>query len=118
MMDYQGLADVALSLLVEFGQAVTRVSYTAGSYSVATGEATVTGASTDRTGAIFDFGAGQTLERGSLIQVGDKRLILDATAGVNTQDHFLVGSTEYVIVSIGEISPAGIPVVYDLHLRA
>lgn len=115
--DYAELATTAEELLTEFGQDVTRTSYTAGTYDPATGATTPTTASTTRKGAIFDFGAGQTLVRGTLIQAGDKRLLVDVDAAINPQDHFTVGGKEYVIISVGEINPAGTRVLYDLHLR-
>lgn len=115
--DYAEIAANALETLTEFGQDVTRKSFTAGTYDPATGLVTPTTANTTRKGALFDFGAGQTLERGALIQGGDKRLLVDATATINPQDHFIIGGVEYVIVSIGEINPAGTPVLYDIHLR-
>ena len=118
MVDYAKSAANALKTLTKVGQSVTLRSYTAGTYDPATGLVTPTTADTTRKGALFDFGAGQTLERGTLIQGGDKRLLLDSTATVSPQDHFIVGSAEYVIVSIGEINPAGTVVLYDLHLRA
>lgn len=115
--DYAELATTAEELLTEFGQDVTRKSYTAGTYDPATGTTTPTTANTTRKGAMFDFGAGQTLERGTLIQAGDKRLLVDATATISPQDHFIVGGEEYVIVSLGEVNPAGTVVLYDLHVR-
>lgn len=115
--NYAEIAANALETLTEFGQDVTRRSYTAGTYSPSTGTVTPTTADTTRKGALFDFGAGQTLERGTLIQGGDKRLLVDATAAINPQDHFIVGGEEYVIVSLGEINPAGTVVLYDLHVR-
>ncbi len=67
---------------------------------------------------MLDFAAGREMERGNLIQGGDKRLLLDGSAPIpDLKDHFIVGSAEYVIVSLGEINPAGTPVMYDLHLR-
>lgn len=116
--DYAELAATALELLTEFGGDVVRRSYSAGVYDPATGLVTPTTADTTRQGALFDFGAGQTLERGTLIQGGDKRMLLDASATVAPQDHFIIGGVEYVIVSIGEINPAGTVVLYDLHLRS
>lgn len=115
--DYAEIAANALETLTEFGRDVTRRSYAAGTYDPATGLVTPTTADTTRKGALFDFGAGQTLERGTLIQAGDKRLLLDATATVSPQDHFIIGGVEYVIESLGEINPAGTCVLYDIHLR-
>lgn len=115
--DYASLAYTSRELLTEFGQAVTQRSYTVGTYDPATGAASPASADSARVGAMFDFGAGKTLERGGLIQAGDKRLLVDADADISPQDHFIVNSVDYVIVSIGEINPAGTRVLYDLHLR-
>lgn len=115
--NYSEVAANALETLTEFGRDVTRRSFTAGSYDPATGLVTPTTADTTRKGALFDFGAGQTLERGSLIQGGDKRLLLDATATVSPQDHFIIGGAEYLVITVGEINPAGTVVLYDIHLR-
>ncbi len=109
-MNYAQSAALALKLLTQFGQDVTRRSYTAGTSSPTT-------ADTTRKGAIFDFRNGKTVERGTLIQVGDKQLYVDADDEINQQDHFIVGGVEYVIVSVGEVNPAGTRVLYDLHLR-
>lgn len=116
-IDYASIAANALAALTDAGQDVTLRTYTAGTYDPATGTATPTTADTTRKGVIFDFGGGATLERGTLIQVGDKRLLLDAEASVSQQDHFVIGGVDYSIVSIGEVNPAGTCVLYDIHLR-
>lgn len=108
--NYAKAALSAVSLITKFGRDITRVAYTLDDPPVT--------ASTTRVGALLDFGAGQTLERGTLIQASDKRLLLDANGEVNPQDHFIVGGKEFVIVSVGEVNPAGTRVLYDLHLRA
>jgi len=115
--DYAELATLATDLLTEFGQAVTRRSYTAGAYNLATGTTTPTTADTSRIGALFDFTPNKTTERGTLIQTGDKQLLLDPTAAVSLQDHLIVGGVEYIIISVGEVNPAGTVVLYDLHVR-
>lgn len=116
-IDYTSIAGNALAALTGAGQNVTRRTYTTGAYDPATGIASSTTTDTTRKGVILDFGSGKTLERGTLIQVGDKRLLLDAEATVLPDDHFIIGGVEYSIVSIGEVNPAGICVLYDLHLR-
>lgn len=116
--DYASLSDLAVELIGEFGGPVSQITYTVGIYDPATGANSVSTATTDRYGAAFDFGAGKTTERGTLIQVGDKQLLLDPILAVAQQDHFVVGGEEYTIVSIGEVNPAGTRVLYDIHLRA
>lgn len=114
---YSDLAKTALSLLSQFGQTVTRREYVSGAYDPATGTAAQTFVDTSRKGALFDFGQGVTSVRGQLVQVTDRQLLLDATGPVTADDHFIAGGTEYTVVSLGEINPAGTPVIYDLHLR-
>lgn len=116
--DYSSLSDLAVELIGEFGGTVTQTTYTVGTYDPATGANSVSTATTDRYGAVFDFGAGKTTERGTLIQVGDKRLLLDPVLDVAQQDHFIVDSAEYTIISIGEVKPAGTRILYDIHLRS
>lgn len=115
--DYASVAAVALETLTEYGQDVTRRSYSAGTYDPATGLTTPTIADTTRKGVLMDFGGGQTLERGTLIQGGDKRLLVDATGAALPSDHWVVGGVEYVVVSVGEVNPAGTAVLFDLHVR-
>ena len=117
MSFYSDLAKVSLDLLTQFGQGITRRAYASGNYNPATGTAIQTTVDTSRKGAIFDFGQGVSVVRGQLVQIKDKRLLVDATGPVAITDHFIVGGTEYTVVTLGEISPAGTPVVYDLHIR-
>ncbi len=114
---YDELADLSLELLTEFGQSVTRRSYTVGTYDPATGSNSVTTADTTRKGAIFAIGDGVTTMFGNLVQEKDMRLLVDAEAAINLQDHFIVGGVEYVIVGMNEVSPAGTRVLFDLHVR-
>lgn len=116
--DYAAAAADALETLAEFGAPVTRRAVTTGAYDPATGAASVTTADTVRTGVFFDFKAGAQYERGQLIQVGDKRLLLDASATVALADRFVDGAgVEWSIVSLGSIAPAGVAVLYDIHVR-
>lgn len=114
---YTDLAKTALRLLSQFGQTVTRREYTSATYDPLTGTAAQTFVDTSRKGAIFDFGPGVTSVRGQLIQITDKQLLLDATGPVTADDHFIVGGTEYTVVTLSETNPAGTSVIYDLHLR-
>lgn len=116
-MNYAALAKTAQKTLKDFGGKVTHRTYTTGTYDPATGLSGASSVDTAPTGVLLDFGPGQTQERGTLIQGGDKRLLLEPSASVSPQDHFIVNGTEYVIVSIGEVKPAAIRVLYDIHLK-
>ena len=116
-MSYASNQAATLKTLTKKGQSVTRRAYTAGTFDPATSIATTSTTDTTRQGVLLDFGAGATLYRNELIQGGDKRLLLDAIgAAPDLKDHYVIGSVEYVVKSIGEVNPAGTPIVYDLHL--
>lgn len=115
--DYSEMAAVSLDLLTEFGQDVTRIAYTPGAYNPATGTSTPTTASTTRKGALFDIARGTQYLNGTLVERGDKQLLVDAEGAVNIEDRFTVNGVVYQIVSMAEVNPAGTPVLYDLHVR-
>lgn len=117
-MTYAANAASALRVLTRKGQSVTRRSYTTGTYDPAAGSVSAATADTTRKGVTFDYGVGGQYVRGQLIQNGDKRLLLDASATVELQDHFIIGGVEWTVVSLGEINPAGTVVLYDLHIRS
>lgn len=116
-IDYAAIAKSAKASLADAGQLVTRRAGTAGAYDPATGTAGVTVSDSQRTAVVLDFGAGQTMVRGVQIKGGDKRLLLEATGSApDLTDRYVIGGNEYTVVSIGETNPAGVPVLYDLHL--
>lgn len=116
--DYDEIADTAAELLAEFGTIVKLRAKGTAAYDVNTSRATPpTPVDRDRNGVLLDFDRGKKEERGQLIQAKDKRLIMEAGVIPSLEDVVIVGSTTYSIVSIGEASPAGLPIVYNLHLR-
>lgn len=115
--DYAKSAATAKRLLTQFGRTVTLRNYTIGTYDTATGANAVTYADTTWKGTLLDFGSGKTLERGGLIQVGDKRLLLESGAAPQLEDRIIAGGAEYAIIAVGEVNPAGVAVLFDLHLR-
>lgn len=117
MFDYADTAALALEALTEFGAPVIRRATTAPVYSPETGAASAVQSDLARMGAVFDYGAGQTQVRGTLIQGGDKRLLLDSSGEVLPTDQYVVNGIVYSVVSIGEVNPAGTPVLFDLHVR-
>lgn len=117
--NYAKTAATALRLLTRFGADVTlrnvpsTGTYTPGGTNVPGGPTDVT-----RKGAIFDFGKGQVNAAGGLIQGGDKRLLMEVGVVPSLEDRVVANGVEYVIKGVGEVNPAGVPVVYDLHVRA
>lgn len=118
--NYTSLAKTAAKTLKDFGKPLTLRDNPEAVYDPTQG--TTSGPSpkdTIRNGVIFDFGAGQTEVRGNLIQVTDKRCLLEVGTKPTTEDQIIDpdGGVIYKIVSVGEIKPATIPVLYDLHLH-
>jgi hypothetical protein len=116
--NYPKTAENSLKLLTRFGQTVTQRKITQGVYDPATGANTITYTDTTRKAVMLDFGKGMTQVNGTLIQQGDKQLLVDADADIEMQHKFIVGNIEWSIVSIGKVAPAGVAVLYDLHVRA
>lgn len=115
--DYAKAAATALRLLTKFGRDVTLRNYTVGTYDPATGTNSVSTSDVTVKAAVLDYGAGQMEQAGNLIQSGDKRCLVQAGTVPALEDHVIVGSKDYSILSVGEVNPAGTPVIYNLHLR-
>ena len=119
-MSYEQTAARASATLAKKGRDVILRQIEEGTYDTDQGSVSAA-APTDKTlkGVLFDFASGQTTVRGTLIEAGDKELYLEAKAGVvpSQRDQILVGADIYKIIAVGEINPAGVPVLYQLHLR-
>lgn len=115
---YDNLAATAARLLARFGQPVTLSRAATGAYDPATsGVTSAAPTALTRRGALFDFAAGVTNLRGNLVQATDRQLLLEAGEAPALTDSIVIGGQTFTIVSIGELNPAGVPVMYDLHVR-
>lgn len=115
---YAELASDALDILTEFGQPVTvTIASTDSVYDPAT--STNVNATTDypAVGAIFDLSDKEI--DGTLVQVGDKRIYVSAIGvpDVSIDDRVTVGAVTYRVVDPNTVAPAGIAVLYNLHVR-
>lgn len=116
--DYLKSQATATRLLTQFGQTVTRRTYTAGTYSPATGASAQTTADTSRIGVLLDYSnKGEQYVAGNLIQVGDKKLLLDGAGDAALTDRYIVQSVEYSVLSVMELKPAATAVMFEIHLR-
>lgn len=116
---YTRAAATSARLLAKYGQPITLRRVSAGTYDANTGVAVPGQTDITRNGALLDFGAGQTEERGNLIQAFDKRLLLEPGTPPTLKDRVVISSSaaQYTIVSIGEVNPGGTAALYDIHLR-
>ena len=112
MTFYSELAEVAVELLTEFGQAVTLTRTTGKSIDPVTGDITA-GTSDDQEtiGVIKPYS--ESLIDGTLIQVGDKEAIIMATIAPLTSDRI----NGMQIIKIIKINPAGTVLVYKVQVR-
>ena len=121
--DYSEIADVADEILEEFGQAVTLTHVEPGEYVPGEGITNTTTIQTG-TGAVIDWDARQV--DGTLILIGDKRLLLSPlnTAGTVLTAPVLgdtitdaAGIVYTLVAPLKTVSPAGTAVLYDFNLR-
>ncbi len=124
MSFYTRLQKTADKLFKSKGQTVTITRQSAGSYNPATGAATVTTTTQTGVGVIFDYGLKQI--DGTLIKVGDRRLLLSPlnTSGAALTAPALgdtvtdaAGVVYTLVEPLKTVSPAGTAVLYDCNLR-
>jgi hypothetical protein len=119
--DYSEIAELSAELLSEFGRTITQKRISNGAYNPATSSVVQVTTTRRRYGALFEFSqqslSGGQYIRGSMVESGDKQLLLDTTYDVELSDIFTIGTQEYTVVSIAETNPAGMPVLYELHVR-
>jgi hypothetical protein len=116
--DYVAMQGVSTSLLTQAGQSVTRTVVTVGAYNPATGEATTTTSTSTRKGALLNYSkTSEQYVRGNLVEINDRKLLLDATAAVALTDIYTIQGEQYTVVSIKPTNPAGTDVLFELHVR-
>ena len=116
MIFYSELAETALELLTEFGQAVTINRETSSSFDPTLGIDTTASSSFTGKGAAFEYKAMQI--DGTIVQAGDIQLYLNATATVPLiDDRITIDSATYQVMNVEQINPAGTPVLYIIQLR-
>lgn len=119
MSFYDDMKVTANDLLAEFGQTIVITTQTAGTYSPTTGTSTVTTATQTGRGAIFEYTNGSRDIDGTLIQQGDKKLLLSAVGITAPQmnDTLVANGKTWTIKGIKETNPAGSIVMYECNLR-
>lgn len=119
-MSYEQNAATATKLLTKFGKSVTLRQSSAPVYDETT-SSTAAAVVTDTVlkGAVFDLAEGVTSIRGTMVAAGDRQIYLEAKSGVvpKPDDQLIDGLDVYQVVSVGELNPAGVPVMYTLHVR-
>lgn len=121
---YDRMAATALRLIERFGLTATLSEVTPGEYDPVTGVETG-GATLTQTGQLIllDYTAqeaGIINAAGSLVQQGDKKIML-AAKGLEWPPTMtttvLADGLTWTIINIKSTNPAGMPLVYELHGR-
>jgi hypothetical protein len=113
--DYDNTAATALRLLQRFGAAATLKRQSAGDYNPSTGTDTVTVTTLATTACVFAYP--QSYIDGTLIQQGDQRAYLSNEQAPKQGDALTWQATDYTLVNVKPVSPAGVPVIYECQLR-
>lgn len=121
---YDEMAEVALELIAEFGQAGTLTNVTEGEYDPVTGFGTDPVTLTQSGQLILlDYSAAESgviNASGSLIQQGDKKIMLAAKGLAwppTITTTILAGGQAWSIANIKSTNPAGTPLLYEIHGR-
>lgn len=118
-MDYQAAASIAARLIGENGQVMmlTRIGNTA--YDTATSSAgSVELEYATTVGAMFGYSLHRA--QGTLIEAGDKRIMLSAIelAAPKPGDTITLGEENvWRIVAVNTMAPAGIPIYHECQVR-
>lgn len=114
MSFYGSLADTAKKLIADKGRTVTLRS---GSPVYDPITDTMTGGTTDtEVKAVFTAFRSDEVD-GTLIQRGDKKVIVDAKAAPQSGDAIIDGTTQYEIVDVMEVQPGEPTIIYKLQAR-
>lgn len=121
MAFYDEMAVVALDMITEFGQPVTLRDTNVGSYDPSTG--------TNAPDIVLEQVAksmlleykGYEFQNATLIQQGDRKLKIPAVGlqwPPTLKTKAVIQGRTWSVVNVKEISPAGIPILYELQVRS
>ena len=117
--NYQATADTALRLIERFGQPIEISTESGGSFDLILSIQTPPTITIEKcNGTVKDFGIKDI--DGTLVFAGDKLLTIPAN-GISkpaiTNKVSFGGSDYSIIPPVIEVSPAGLPITYKLHIR-
>lgn len=115
MSFYGGLADTAKKLIADKGRTVTLRSTGAQVYNPITD--TMTGGNTDTSVKAVFTAFKQTEIDGTLIQRGDKKVLLAAGIEPKGNDIIVDGGAHYRVVDIMAVQPGDTTILYTLQAR-
>lgn len=112
------LRKVANKVVSKFGGDVTVRIVTGGSYNTTTGAITESESDATVKGVLSDVALREVNE---LVQAGDKRLVIAASAvttAPETKDRIVIGSVVHQVIQVNTTEQDNTAIVYELILRA
>ena len=113
--NYVGTAATATRLLQRFGAAATLKRQTAGAYNPTAGTSTPSVAELATTAAVFAYP--QKYVDGTLIRQGDQQAFCAPGVEPKQGDVMAWQGTDYQVVMVKPVSPAGVAVLFEAQLR-
>ena len=113
--NYAATAATAARLLQRFGAAATLKRQTAGAYNPATGTSTPSVAELATTAAVFAYP--QKYVDGTLVLQGDQQAFCSPAVEPKQGDVMAWQGTDYQVVAVKPVSPAGVAVLFEAQLR-
>lgn len=116
MFNYQGSASTALSLINKFGRTIQHVSIVEGVYNVATSAVVNTEVTTN----VFacDFALEDNKYSQATVQSGDRYALIGQFSGViDVSDRLIIDGVRWSIVGVKKLAPAGVVVLWTVHIR-
>ncbi len=109
---------VALGLLERYGTSVTLRHCQPGTYDPASGQNSPTWSQYSLAGLVRDYRQEQV--DGSLVQSGDREIVLAAAADIPAPapgDRLELGGHTYTIVQVKTLEPGGLPLLHQCQIR-
>jgi len=113
--NYPATAATATRLLERFGAAATLKRQSGTAYDPATGTSTQTYTSYATTAAVFDYA--QKYIDGTLVKQGDQLAYCAPAVTPEQGDRFTWNGVDYSVIAVKAVSPAGVPVLYEVQIR-
>ena len=117
MTFYEEMSATAAELIAEFGQTITLERSAPGAYDASTGIVPVTTTSLSGTGIDLDYTVREI--DGTLVQRGDRKLLMSVKAGVvpAVSDVAIVGAVRFRVLAVKPLAPGGVTLTYELQCR-
>jgi hypothetical protein len=119
--DYSRSVATANRLLTRFGRTIQVQTVAEGVYDPETSTSTPVTTNTDVKACDFDFedkSGGQIYQSDSLVQIGDRYALVAPTVDdINTSDKLIIDGVTWNIINVKRLSPAGVNVLFTVHIR-